>query len=91
MIYNEADNPIAKMSEKSSWRVVLRELVDHALPKKLEINVGETTVGEIRQKVTMLGCEASIDFGTDIGNLMDCRLGVASAILAAMHQGTEEL
>lgn len=70
---------------------MLRELVDHALPQKLEINVGETPVGEIRQKVTMLGYEAYIDFSMDIGNLLDRRLGVASAILAAMHQGTEEL
>jgi hypothetical protein len=79
------------MFEKSSGRALLRELTDHTIPQKLEISVGKTPVAELRQTVTMLGYEATIDFSMDTGSLLDRRLGVACAILAALHQGTEEI
>ncbi len=82
---------IARMFEKRAGRAILRELTDHNIPQKLEIAVGETTVAELRQKATMLGYEATLDFSMDTGNLLDRRLGVAAAVMAALHQGSEEI
>lgn len=84
------DKPIGKVFEKSAGQAVLRSALDHALPQKLDITVGETQVGELRQKSKMIGYELSIDFSMAPAGLLDRRLGLAAAIFVARHQGIEE-
>jgi hypothetical protein len=84
------DKPIGKAFERSTGQAVLREVLDHALPQKLDITVGETLAGELRQKSKMIGYELTIDFSMDTTRLLDRRLGLASAIFIARHQGIEE-
>ena len=86
----DADNkPIAKVAEISTGQSMLRELTENALPQKLDIKVGETVVGELRQKVKMIGYELMIDFSMDINHILDRRLGIAAAIHVALHHGKE--
>jgi hypothetical protein len=82
------DKRIAKMFEKSTGQAVLREMLDNTLPQKLDITVGESPAGELRQKVKMIGYELNIDFSMDTAHLLDRRLGLAAAIHAAYHQGS---
>jgi hypothetical protein len=81
------DQPIGKFFEKSTGQSVLRGLMDNELPQQLDITVGETLVGELRQKVKMVGYELTIDFSMDPLNTLDRRLGLAAAIHVAFHQG----
>jgi hypothetical protein len=84
----DADNkPIGKVFEKSTGQSVLREMLDNELPQQMNITVGETLVGELRQKAKMLGYELAIDFSLDTTRLLDRRLGIAAAIYVALHQG----
>jgi hypothetical protein len=83
------DNPIGKVFEISTGQAVIRELISNELPQKLDITVGETLVGELRQKVKMLGYEIMIDFSMDIAHGLDRRMGLAAAIFVAYHQGRE--
>jgi len=83
------DKPIGKVAEKSAGQSVLRELMDNELPQKLDIKVGETLVGELRQKVKMIGYELKVDFSMDTAHMLDRRLGIAAAIYAALHHGKE--
>jgi hypothetical protein len=89
MITDAADQPIAKLAEKSTGRSVARELLDNELPQQLDIKCGETLVGELRQKVKMAGYELAIDFSMDVAHILDRRLGVAAAIFVAFHQASE--
>jgi hypothetical protein len=81
------DKLIGKVFEKSTGQSVLCELLDNELPQKLDITVGETLVGELRQKVKMVGYELAIDFSMDTTHSLDRRLGIAAAIHVALHQG----
>jgi hypothetical protein len=84
------DKPIGKVFEKSTGQAVLRELLSNGLPQKLDITAGETLVGELRQKVKMIGYQLEIDFSMDVNHSLDRRLGLAAAIFIAYHHGNEE-
>jgi hypothetical protein len=81
------DKPIGKFFEKSAGQSVLREMLDNELPQQLDITVGETVVGELRQKAKMIGYELAIDFNMDVAHLLDRRLGLAAAIYVALQHG----
>lgn len=81
-------NRIAKLFEKNTGQAVLREMLDETLPQRLDITVEDALVGELRQKVKILGYELGIDFSMDAAHLLDRRLGLATAIYAAYHQGS---
>jgi hypothetical protein len=86
----DADNKlIGKATEISLGQSMLRDLADNELPQKLDIKIGEAVVGELRQKVKMIGYELNVDFSMDTSNLLDRRLGIAAAIHAALHHGKE--
>jgi hypothetical protein len=88
-ITDAEDKPIAKVAEISTGQSVLREVAGNELPQKLDIKVGETVVGELRQKVKMVGYALNIDFSMDILHALDRRLGIAAAIHVALHHGKE--
>jgi uncharacterized protein YxjI len=81
--------PIGKLFEKSTGQAALRELVSKDLPQRLDITVGETLVGELRQQVKLVGYTLEIDFSMDTMHSLDRRLGLAAAIQAAIHHGRE--
>jgi hypothetical protein len=83
------DKLIGKVTEISLGQSMLRDLADNELPQKLDIKIGEAVVGELRQKVKMIGYELNVDFSMDTSNLLDRRLGIAAAIHAALHHGKE--
>jgi len=83
------DKPLGKVAEISTGQSLLREATGNELPQKLDIKVGETVVGELRQKVKMIGYELNIDFSMDTVHLLDRRLGIAAAIHVALHHGKE--
>jgi hypothetical protein len=83
------DKPIGKVAEISTGQSVLREVTGNELPQKLDIVVGETVVGELRQKVKMIGYELMIDFSMDTSHVLDRRLGIAAAFHVALHHGKE--
>ena len=88
-IMDANDKPIGKVFEKSTAQSVVRDLLDNELPQQMNITVGETLVGELRQKVKMMGYELAIDFSMDGAHFLDRRLGIAAAIFIALHQGKE--
>ncbi len=88
-ILDAEDKPIGKVYEKSTGQSILRQALGNDLPQQLDITVGETLVGQLRQKVKMMGYELTIDFSPDIAHLLDRRLGIAAAIFVATHQGKE--
>jgi hypothetical protein len=88
-ITDAEDKPIAKVAEISTGQSLLREVTGNELPQKLDIKVGETVVGELRQKVKMVGYALNIDFSMDVLHALDRRLGIAAAIHVALHHGKE--
>jgi hypothetical protein len=84
------DRPIAKVSEKSTTQSIVRGMLGNELPQQLDITAGETLVGELRQKVKMVGYELRVDFSLDVNHILDRRLGIAAAIHVALHHGSED-
>jgi hypothetical protein len=80
------DKPVGKVFEKSAGRSVLREVAGNELPQKMDITLGETPVGELRQKVKAVGYQLAIDFTMDPTGLLDRRMGIATALFVASHQ-----
>ena len=89
VITDAADQPIARLAEKSTVQSVVHEMLDNELPQQLDIKYGETLVAELRQKVKMAGYELAIDFSMDVAHILDRRLGIAAAIFVALHQASE--
>lgn len=88
-ILNAEGKTVGKVYEKSLSKSLMRELITHDLPQRMEIKVGEIEVGELRQKVKPIGYELAIDISKDVSSLLDHRLAVAAALVVAYHQGTE--
>jgi hypothetical protein len=81
--------PIAKIFEKNTGQAILRGMLANGLPQKLDITVGETLVGEIQQKVKMIGYELMVDFSLDVTHSLDRRLGLVAAIHVAIQHEEE--
>jgi hypothetical protein len=88
-ILDAEDKPIGKVFEKNLGKSLVRNLVSHDLPQQMDINIGEITVGELRQKVKPISYELQVDFSQDVSSLLDHRMGIAAGILTAIHQGNE--
>jgi hypothetical protein len=81
---------LARVREKSTGRAILHDLTEGALPQILNIVVGDRPVAELRQKSVLLGHHLLVDFSPDTSGSLDRRLGLAAAIVIAVHQGTTE-
>ncbi len=88
-ILDAQGKPAAKVFEKSLGNSLLRELVAHDIPQQMDIKVKDIKVGELRQKIKPISYELVIDISEDVSGLLDHRMAVAAAIVAAYHQGKE--
>ncbi len=88
-ILDAENKPIAQIYEKSAGQAFLREMSEHMLPQQMCIMVGETLVGELHQKFNSITYQLQIDFSMDMAHILDRRLGIAAAIIVALHQGAE--
>lgn len=88
-ITDAADNEIGSLREKGQARSLVRELFGHEVAQVLEIKVGETLAGEVRQRAKPIAYELDVDFSADPQGALDRRLGIAAAVFTALHQATE--
>jgi hypothetical protein len=88
-ITDASDQPIGRLAEKGAARSAARHFMSNDVAQALDLTVGETLVGELRQKVKPLAYELVADFSADGARTLDRRMGVAAAIFVAMHQGSE--
>jgi hypothetical protein len=88
-ITDASDQPIGKVFENSAGRSVVRQMLGNEMTQQLDMTLGDIPVGELRQKVKPIAYELGIDFTMDAGHALDRRMGVATAVFVAMHQGSE--
>jgi hypothetical protein len=77
---------IGRVRETSTGRGILHELSDGAIPQNLKIMVGDQLVAGLRQKPVLMGHHLLVDFTMDTAGSLDRRLGLATAIVVAVHQ-----
>jgi len=89
-IVNAAGGTVGLLREKSAGRGLLHELTDGAFPQIIFIMVDDQPVAELRQKSVLAGHHLLVDFSPDTTTKLDRRLGLAAAILVAVHQATTD-
>jgi hypothetical protein len=86
-ITDAGDRPVGKVLARKTGRPVASATPAAGPPQAMDIAVGGAIVGELRQKGNVVGYELALDFTMDVANLLDRRLGLATAIFAALDQG----
>ena len=59
------------------------------MTQKLEVRAGGAVIATYRQKVTSARYQLKLDFNRDTTAVLDRRLGVAAAIIVALHQNRQ--
>jgi hypothetical protein len=90
VITDAGGNIIGKVLGKTSGRFGARAASGAEPPQRMDVTFGGALVGELRQKVNVVGYELLIDFRADVAQLLDRRLGIAAAIFTALQQGKVE-
>ncbi len=80
------DTPVGKVLARETGRPVTNAMPGAALLQAMDITVGSAIVGELRQRGNVVGYELALNFRMDVANLLDRRLGLATAIFAAIDQ-----
>ncbi len=78
------------LREKSTGRAILHEMTEGLLPQIIHIVAGDQPVAELRQKNAFLGHSLLADFSMDTASRLDRRLGLAAAIVVAVHQAATD-
>lgn len=76
-ILDAQGNKIGTVLEPSIGRVLLRGFLSTLIPQVFHVKIGETLVGEIKQHITSV----SADFSMDTGELLDKKLRVGILVL----------
>ena len=90
LICDGAGNPVGKAVGKHSERPVVSEAPEVQSPQDIDIVCGGALVGQLRQKVNVVGYQLAIDLHMDAARLLDRRLGLAVAIFAAFDRGRRD-
>jgi hypothetical protein len=89
-IYDAQGAVVGVLRETSTGRAILHDLTDGALPQNIQIMAGDQPLAELRQKSVLMGHHLLADFSMDVGSRLDRRLGLAAAIVVAVHQASTE-
>lgn len=89
-IVNAAGETVGLLREKSTGRAILHDLTDGILPQIIYISLNDRPMAELKQKSVMIGHHLLVDFSLGASSQLDRRLGLAAAIMVAVHQGNTE-
>ncbi len=81
---------VCNLGDTSTKRAILHDLTDGLLSQKLDFKIEAESIGELRQKKTFFGTQLKVDFSQDTANRLDHRLGLAVAVVVAVHQARTE-
>lgn len=77
---------VGKVLARKTGRRVVGAKPGAGAPHAMDIAVGGAIVGVLRRKGNVVGYELSVDFFMDVANVLDRRLGLATAIFAALDE-----
>jgi hypothetical protein len=89
-VVDAGNQPICTLRESSTGRALLSQLTDGLVSQKLDFQIGQEVVGELRQKAVLIGHQLLVDFSKDAVRRVDRRLGLVAAVVIAAHQATTE-
>lgn len=90
-LLDESDRQIGILVEDSVGYALLRRLLlGRLLPQNYDLFIGNTRVGDFRQRFHLFRYELDIDFQMDTAHKLDRRMGVAAAILLGTIEGKQE-
>lgn len=89
-IVNAQGMTVGLLREKSTGRAILHEVTNGLLPQIVYIIVDDQPVAELKQKSVMVGHHLLVDFSMDKTSRLDRRLGLAAALMVAIHQDATE-
>lgn len=80
---------VGSIKEDNVALALVRRFVANLIPQTFQVRLGETVVGEFRQRFNPFVLRIELDFGADQAGLLDRRLGLAAGILLSAIEGRQ--
>ncbi len=80
---------VGSIKEDNVALALVRRFVANLIPQTFHVRLGETVVGEFRQRFNPFVLRIELDFGADGAGLLDRRLGLAAGILLSAIEGRQ--
>ena len=84
------NNVIAKITEDSQLKAMLRRFITVLIPQSYDITMGDTLVGVLKQTFNPFLPQFNVDFSMDSSRRLDRRLGIAAVILLQIIEGKQQ-
>ncbi len=89
-ILDEHDHPIGHVREDNLMLALVRRNVFKFLPQTFHADVGEQRVATFKQHFNPFIQKITLDFAVDQQNVLDRRLGIATAVLLCAIEGRQD-
>ncbi len=89
-ILDTSDDAIATVAEDSLLMALLRRFLSNLIPQSFHIDMGDDTVGILKQTFNPFVPQFRVDFSMDSGNKLDRRLGIGAVILLQIIEGRQQ-
>lgn len=83
------DRDIGFMKEESTFLALFRRFLSSIIPQTYHGDIGGTTVCSFKQNFNPFVAKITLDFSRDTNNMLDRRLGIASAVLLCAIEGKQ--
>ncbi len=83
------DAVIGRLFEDSMGLALVRRFLSNLVPQNYDLFIGATRVADYKQNFNPFTYALNIDFSMDAAKQLDCRLGLAAAILLAAIEGKQ--
>lgn len=90
IIMDSFDREIGFIREDGMISAIVRRMISDLIPESFSIEIEGKKVCQLGFQFNPFVTKLSVDFGPDIHNLMDKRLGIAAAILLSAIEGRRE-
>lgn len=88
-ILDAAGAEVGSIKEDNVALALVRRFVANLIPQTFHVRLGETVVGEFRQRFNPFVLRIELDFGADRAGLLDRRLGLAAGVLLSAIEGRQ--
>lgn len=88
-ILDADDREIGRIQEDSLALALIRRFLSNLIPQTFHVRLGETVVGEFRQRFNPFIRKVEVDFRPDPGRTFDRRLGLAAGLLLTAIEGRQ--
>jgi uncharacterized protein YxjI len=89
ILMDQNDIDIGFIKEDSLGLALLRRFLTNLVPQKYDVEINGVKVCQFKQMFNPFVTKLNLDFTTDVGNVLDKRLGIAAGVLLCAVEGKQ--